>query len=63
MTILAITRRTGETLRFTHEGVEMVLTVMKARGSKVRLGIQAPLSVKIDRPEMDAKRKDKAHGS
>lgn len=54
--MLALSRKTGQAIRFTHLGVETVIHVLKARGSKVRVGIEAPLSVKVDRPEMDKKR-------
>ena len=47
--MLVLTRRQGEAIRV---GSNIVVTVARIRGNKVRLGIEAPDSVRIDRSEV-----------
>lgn len=53
--MLILTRRTGETLRI---GEDVQVTVMSVNGSQVRIGIQAPRHVAVDRQEI-AERKQR----
>lgn len=52
--MLILTRRTGETIMI---GNEMSVTVLGVKGNQVRIGINAPKSVEIDRTEV-RRRKD-----
>jgi carbon storage regulator len=47
-TMLVLTRKLGESI---HIGADVVLTVLDVRPSRIRLGIAAPLSVRIQRAE------------
>ncbi|MEJ1966489.1 MAG: carbon storage regulator CsrA [Gammaproteobacteria bacterium] len=51
--MLILTRRPGEKL---HIGDDVTLTVLQVRGNHVRIGIEAPRDVVVDREEV-AKRK------
>lgn len=54
--MLAITRKRGEEIRLLFEGsegaVECVVRVARLDGSRVRLALQAPASVRIVRGEL-----------
>jgi carbon storage regulator len=47
--VLILTRRVGETLVI---GDEITCTVLGIKGNQVRLGIQAPKDVRVDREEV-----------
>ncbi len=47
--MLTLTRRIGETIQI---GENVVIKVVGIEGNKVRIGIEAPLSVKILRAEL-----------
>lgn len=47
--MLVLTRRTGESI---HIGDDVVVTVLDVRNDQVRIGIQAPRSVKVHREEL-----------
>jgi carbon storage regulator len=47
-TMLVLTRKLGESI---HIGGEVVVTVLDVRPSRIRLGIVAPVSVRIQREE------------
>jgi len=51
--MLVLTRRAGQTVVI--DGAISV-TVMAVMGGKVRLGVTAPLSVRVDRSEVHARR-------
>jgi len=51
--MLVLTRHTGEQLVI---GESIVVTVVAIEGNKVRLGIQAPRSVRVDRKEVHDRR-------
>jgi len=51
--MLILTRRTGEDIVI---GNDIRITVTRLRGDKVRLGITAPASVRIDRAEVHDRR-------
>jgi carbon storage regulator len=51
--MLVLTRRTGEAIVI---GGDIRITVTMVRGGRVRLGITAPESVRIDRAEEDERR-------
>jgi carbon storage regulator CsrA len=46
--MLVLTRKLGESIQI---GSDVVLTVLEVRPSRIRLGIEAPLSVRIRRAE------------
>src|SRR4029450_6520719 len=46
--MLVLTRKLGESIQI---GGDVVLTVLDVRPSRIRLGIEAPLSVRIQRSE------------
>jgi carbon storage regulator len=55
--MLILTRRAGEALRI---GDEIEVTVMAVNGSQVRLGINAPRNIAVDREEIaERKRRDR----
>jgi len=59
--MLILTRRAGESLRI---GDDVELTVMAVNGSQVRIGIKAPLNVRVDREEVaERKRREREHPS
>jgi carbon storage regulator len=47
--LLVLTRKTGESLII---GDDVVVTVVEIRGDKVRLGVEADPSVRVDREEI-----------
>jgi carbon storage regulator len=47
--MLVLSRKTREEL---YIGDEVIVTVLEIRGNKVRLGITAPLHVRVDRKEI-----------
>jgi carbon storage regulator len=53
--MLILTRRTGEVLRI---GDDIEVTVMAVSGSQVRIGINAPRNIAVDREEI-AERKQR----
>jgi carbon storage regulator len=56
--MLILTRRAGEALRI---GDDIEVTVMAVNGSQVRIGINAPRDVAVDREEIaERKRRDRA---
>lgn len=59
--MLILTRRAGEALRI---GDDIEVTVMAVNGSQVRIGINAPRDVAVDREEIaERKRRDRAGGA
>jgi carbon storage regulator len=52
--MLVLTRRIGEEIVIAGN---IHVTVIALQGNKVRLGIQAPESVRVDRGEVDARRR------
>ena len=50
--MLVLTRRNGERLVIAGE---IIVTVLAIDGNKVRLGIEAPKSVRVDRQEIHVK--------
>jgi len=55
LSMLILTRRTGESLRI---GDDVEVTVMAVNGSQVRIGIKAPRNIAVDREEI-AERKQR----
>lgn len=47
--MLILTRRAGETVRI---GDDIVVTVVAVKGHQVRIGVQAPRNVAVDREEI-----------
>jgi carbon storage regulator len=59
--MLILTRRAGEALRI---GDDIEVTVMAVNGSQVRIGINAPRDVAVDREEIaERKRRDREAGA
>ena len=59
--MLILTRRAGEALRI---GDDIEVTVMAVNGSQVRIGINAPRDVAVDREEIaERKRRDREASS
>ena len=50
--MLVLTRKTGERIQI---GDDVTLTIVRIDGNKVRVGIEAPTSVKIKRDELPPK--------
>jgi carbon storage regulator len=51
--MLILTRRTGEVIDVTLEdGRRIALTIMGVKGNQVRVGIDAPRTVVVDRAEI-----------
>lgn len=58
--MLILTRRQGETIRI---GEDVSVTVVGVNGSQVRLGIDAPKDVAVDREEIaERKQREKQGG-
>lgn len=51
--MLVLTRKVGESIRV---GGDITITVVDAGGGKVKIGIDAPRSVTVDRAEVAASR-------
>jgi carbon storage regulator len=51
--MLILTRRTGETLMI---GDDVTVTVLGVKGNQVRVGINAPRQVQVDREEVRKRR-------
>lgn len=47
--MLILTRRNGESLRI---GDEVTVTILSTKGNQVRIGIEAPRHVAVDREEI-----------
>ena len=47
--MLVLTRRPGESIRI---GADVTVTVLEVRGDQIRIGIDAPRSVKVHREEV-----------
>ena len=60
-TILVLTRNPGEKIFIN--GDEIKVTVVDVRGQQVRLGIEAPSTVTIDREEIYNKRQEDGNGT
>lgn len=58
--MLVLTRKTGEMIRI---GDQITVRVLEARGSQVRIGIEAPDDVKIYREEIYLAGKTRDDGS
>ena len=56
--MLILTRRIGETIRV---GDDISVTVVQVNGNQVRLGIQAPRNVVVDREEIAERKKRELH--
>jgi carbon storage regulator len=54
MSQLVVTRKPGE--RIMIDGGRIVVTVVQVDGGRVRVGIEAPVDVVIDREELHLKR-------
>lgn len=53
--MLILTRRVGESVLIGDEMV-ITVTVLSVRGNQVRLGVQAPANVAVDREEIYARK-------
>ena len=59
--MLILTRRVGETVMI---GDDVVVTVLRVKGNQVRIGVNAPKSVSVQREEIYARmQKDDAGGT
>ena len=56
--MLILTRRIGETIRV---GDDISVTVVQVNGNQVRLGIQAPRNIVVDREEIAERKKRERH--
>lgn len=59
--MLILTRRVGETVMI---GTDVTVTILGFKGSQVRIGINAPLNVEVDREEIrDRKERERQGGA
>lgn len=59
--MLVLTRKPQQQIVIDHHGQKIVVTVVAVDGNKVRLGVDAPKSVRIDRLEIHDKRMAEEH--
>lgn len=52
--MLVLTRRIGERLRI---GDDVIIAIIGFKGSQVRIGVEAPKSVPVDREEIHQRKK------
>jgi carbon storage regulator len=57
--MLVLTRKIGEKITI---GNDITVTVLAVKGTQIRLGIDAPKDVIVDRNEISEKRKKSAQG-
>ena len=57
--VLILTRRVGEKVMI---GDDVSVTVLRVKGNQVRLGVEAPKSVSVQREEIFNRMKDEAEG-
>ena len=50
--MLILARREGETLRLTYQDISIRIVVTDIKGSKTKIGIEAPLDVEVVREEL-----------
>jgi carbon storage regulator len=53
--MLVLTRKVGEEIVI---GNNVRVTVLSVKGARVRIGISAPVSVRVDRREIDQRRRE-----
>jgi len=58
--MLILSRRVGESLRI---GSDVAITVLRVKGNQVRLGVDAPKSVSVQREEISERTKAHAAGA
>lgn len=58
--MLILTRRVGEAINI---GDDVIVTVMAVNGSQVRIGIQAPKAMIVDREEIAERRRAEREGT
>jgi len=59
--MLSLTHQAGETIvATTASGERIEFTVLHCKPSQARIGIKAPQSVRVDREEIDRKRRQEA---
>lgn len=57
--MLILTRKNGETIRI---GESIAITVLEIKGTQIRLGIDAPRDVIVDREEVALRKKAERDG-
>jgi carbon storage regulator len=57
--MLVLSRRVGEQI---HIGEGIVVTVIGSRGNNIRLGVEAPANVPVDREEISARKRAERRG-
>lgn len=60
--MLILTRRTGETIYIGEGPRRVALTVLGVKGNQVRLGIEAPRDIVVDREEIHERKRRAAAG-
>lgn len=55
--MLVLARQVGQQIIMEHEGVMIVVEVVSMRPGEVKIGVEAPKSVSVDRREIWLKRK------
>ena len=55
--MLVLARQVGQQIIMEHEGVMIVVEVVSLRSGEVKIGVEAPKSVSVDRREIWLKRK------
>ena len=58
--MLILTRRAGETIRI---GADIEVTVLEIKHSQVRIGVNAPAHVQVDREEIAIQRENERKAS
>ena len=58
--MLILTRRVGESVRI---GEDVTITVLRVKGTQVRLGVTAPRTVSVQREEISGRRRPEEPGT
>jgi carbon storage regulator len=59
-TMLVLSRKSGQQIMIDSD---ICVTILEVKGNRVRLGISAPVDVKVNRKEIDERAKESRHNN